>query len=135
MQNLASLVRPATMCEHMVRCAGTVLVTREQGKNNALIDSLSAIGISTLELPLIVSVPGPDVSKLPEVLRERSFDYVALTSPEAADVFLQGWREAGQPEVRIATVGKGVLQWHGVYAFDTPAPCPPEGFASSCVGT
>lgn len=35
------------------------------------------------------------------------YDYVLLTSPEAAMVFIDGWRDAGKPAVRIATVGAG----------------------------
>lgn len=88
--------------------AGPVLLTREEGKNKALMDSLSQEGISTLELPLIAAVPGPDVDRLPLVLRDEAYDYIILTSPEAADVFLRGWRDAGQPQLSIAAVGKGM---------------------------
>ena len=35
------------------------------------------------------------------------FEYVVVTSPEAAAVLLQGWREAGQPTLRyVASIGK-----------------------------
>lgn len=30
---------------------------------------------------------------------EERFDYVIITSPESAAVFMAGWRAAGQPEV------------------------------------
>ena len=36
---------------------------------------------------------------IPEVLSSRSFDWVAITSPEAASVFLEAWEEAGKPKV------------------------------------
>jgi uroporphyrinogen-III synthase len=36
-----------------------------------------------------------------------AFEYVVVTSPEAAAVLLQGWREAGQPTLRyVASIGK-----------------------------
>jgi len=45
--------------------------------------------------------------KLPTALREDQFDWVCITSPEAASVFLEGWRQAGKPSVRVAVVGAG----------------------------
>lgn len=44
---------------------------------------------------------------LPSVLTEEQFDWVVITSPEAAAVFLEGWRTAGEPDVHVAVVGKG----------------------------
>ena len=35
---------------------------------------------------------------------------MCITSPEAAKVFLRGWHEAGEPDVPIATVGKGTAK-------------------------
>lgn len=45
----------------------------------------------------------------PQVLAERAadFDWVCITSPEAASVFIEGWRAAGRPAVRLAVVGEG----------------------------
>jgi uroporphyrinogen-III synthase len=37
--------------------------------------------------------------KLPGALSSGAFDWVAITSPEAALVFLEAWREAGEPKV------------------------------------
>ncbi|PSC73789.1 uroporphyrinogen-III chloroplastic isoform X1 [Micractinium conductrix] len=86
-----------------------VVLTREQGKNGALRKVLEGRGISCLELPMVETVAGPDRDRLPEVLREQaaSFDWVCITSPEAASVFLEGWRAAGRPAVRLAVVGEG----------------------------
>ncbi len=46
------------------------------------------------------------------MLREESerFDWVCVTSPEAASVFMEGWREAGRPAVRVAVVGDGTAR-------------------------
>lgn len=40
-------------------------------------------------------------------LQGGGFDWVTITSPEAAAVFVEAWRQAGEPSVRIAVVGKG----------------------------
>jgi uroporphyrinogen-III synthase len=45
--------------------------------------------------------------ELPVALREEQFDWVCITSPEAASVFVEGWRAAGRPAVRVAVVGDG----------------------------
>lgn len=45
--------------------------------------------------------------RLPGLLRDEAWDWVAVTSPEAAAVFLEGWEAAGRPDVRVAVVGGG----------------------------
>lgn len=42
-------------------------------------------------------------AQLPEVLRTaaKEYDYVAVTSPEAATVFLEAWEAAGKPQVHL----------------------------------
>jgi uroporphyrinogen-III synthase len=44
-----------------------------------------------------------------QVLAEQhqQFDWVCITSPQAASVFLEGWALAGRPPVRLAVVGDG----------------------------
>ncbi|KAG2554246.1 hypothetical protein PVAP13_9KG649700 [Panicum virgatum] len=81
-----------------------VVVTRELGKNAKLIAALC------LELPLIKHVDGPDTDRLPEVLSNDKFDWITITSPEAAAVFLRGWKAAGSPKVRVAVVGAGTAR-------------------------
>ena len=44
---------------------------------------------------------------LPDRLASETFDWVCITSPEAASVFLEGWMLAGRPAVRVAVVGEG----------------------------
>ncbi len=61
--------------------------------------SLQQRGISVLELPLVETAVGPDRSELPDALTAGDHDWVIVTSPESASVFLQGWREAGKPQV------------------------------------
>eukprot|EP00877_Chromochloris_zofingiensis_P009438 jgi/Chrzof1/4748/Cz14g24240.t1_UROS1[v5.2] len=96
-----------------------VVVTREKGKNDKLIKSLAVHNIHCVELPLIEHAPGPDRDVLPAVLSQGGFDWVAVTSPESAAVFIEGWNQAGQPHVRVAVVGGGtreVLEQAGIQA-------------------
>lgn len=90
-----------------VSLANVVVLTREKGKNDKVKDMLHERGIKSIELPMVETAPGPDVDQLPLVLKSREFDWVAITSPEAANVFVKGWRAAGMPEVRIGVVGNG----------------------------
>lgn len=84
-----------------------VVLTREAGKNGKLMKRLESLGLNTLEMPLLETSPGPDKAHLPVVLSTETFDWICLTSPESASVFLEGWKEAHKPKVRIAVVGQG----------------------------
>ncbi|KAJ8762361.1 hypothetical protein K2173_007519 [Erythroxylum novogranatense] len=84
-----------------------VVVTRERGKNAKLIKALAKREISCLELPLIEHVEGPDLDRLPSILSDDSFDWIVITSPEAGSVFLNAWKAAGSPDVKIGVVGAG----------------------------
>ena len=77
-----------------------VVLTREAGKNGKLQAMLAVRGVPALELPLVETAPGPDRAALPGMLRAGGFDWVAITSPEAAAVFMEGWRAAGCPQAR-----------------------------------
>uniref|UniRef100_A0ACD5XCV6 Uncharacterized protein n=2 Tax=Avena sativa TaxID=4498 RepID=A0ACD5XCV6_AVESA len=90
--------------------APDVVVTREHGKNAKLVAALEKHNVHSLELPLIQHVEGPDTDRLSEVLRDEKFDWITVTSPEAAAVFLEGWKAAGSPKVRIAVVGAGTAR-------------------------
>ncbi|GJP40216.1 hypothetical protein CLOM_g24491 [Closterium sp. NIES-68] len=90
--------------------APLVVATREKGKNGKLMKALSAQGVSVMELPLIQHSDGPDTHRLPAVLREEQFEWIVVTSPEAASVFLTGWRAAGSPALRLAVVGGGTAE-------------------------
>lgn len=49
----------------------------------------------------------PDLEKLSSVLRDTTFDWIVITSPEAGLVFLDAWNAAGTPSVKIGVVGAG----------------------------
>ncbi|XP_043711242.1 uroporphyrinogen-III synthase, chloroplastic-like [Telopea speciosissima] len=84
-----------------------VVVTRECGKNEKLITALAKHGVNCLELPLIQHTEGPDFDRLSTVLSDTTFDWIVITSPEAGIVFLEAWKAAGTPKVRVGVVGAG----------------------------
>eukprot|EP00197_Chlamydomonas_leiostraca_P010590 CAMPEP_0202867360 /NCGR_PEP_ID=MMETSP1391-20130828/9267_1 /ASSEMBLY_ACC=CAM_ASM_000867 /TAXON_ID=1034604 /ORGANISM="Chlamydomonas leiostraca, Strain SAG 11-49" /LENGTH=287 /DNA_ID=CAMNT_0049547399 /DNA_START=64 /DNA_END=927 /DNA_ORIENTATION=- len=85
----------------------SVVLTREKGKNGKMMKALGKLNMDCIELPLIEHTDGPDKARLPDALKAGGFDWVAVTSPEAAAVFLEGWEAAGKPQVRVAVVGGG----------------------------
>ncbi|KAJ3673704.1 hypothetical protein LUZ60_005696 [Juncus effusus] len=84
-----------------------VVVTREKGKNDKLINALAKYNINCLEIPLIKCIPGPDADRLSDILIYEKFDWIIITSPEAGSVFLKAWKAAGNPRVKIGVVGAG----------------------------
>ncbi len=84
-----------------------VVLTREKGKNDKVKQMLDELGVQSIEVPMVETTLGPDAARLPEVLRTASFDWITVTSPEAASVFIDGWKATGKPDVRIGVVGKG----------------------------
>ena len=104
----------------------TVALTREVGKNTKLQKTIesserlkhlfstnddSESSIQTLELPCIAHADGPDTDKLPSTLSSKQFDYIAITSPEAAKVFASAWKEVGEPQLGVvAAVGKATKE-------------------------
>ncbi|KAJ9527343.1 hypothetical protein QJQ45_025608 [Haematococcus lacustris] len=115
--NPASRVAPGTQhtaclagrrtCQAQASPRASVVLTREQGKNDKMLEALTRHGLHCIELPLIQHQDGPDRATLPALLREGQHDWVAVTSPEAAAVFLEAWEAAGRPQVRVAVVGAG----------------------------
>ncbi|XXG70776.1 hypothetical protein AAC387_Pa07g0180 [Persea americana] len=93
-------------CQNMHDNKPKVVVTRQHGKNKTLITALGRYGVPCLELPLIEHIKGPDRNRLSTVLNT-AFDWILITSPEAASVFLDAWKAAGTPNVRIGVVGAG----------------------------
>ncbi|KAK4787905.1 hypothetical protein SAY86_011738 [Trapa natans] len=84
-----------------------VVVTRERGKNGKLINALAQYRVACLEIPLIQHTKGPDFDCLPSILTGAAFEWVVITSPEAGSVFLEAWKDAGTPNVKVSVVGIG----------------------------
>ncbi|KAL7487449.1 hypothetical protein ACHAW6_013029 [Cyclotella cf. meneghiniana] len=99
--------------------AFVVALTREKGKNDKLRDALlsseriekliisSETSIQIHEIPCIEHADGPDTAILASTLSSNQFDYLVVTSPEAANLFASAWVEAGRPKLGVlAAVGK-----------------------------
>ncbi|KAK4770535.1 hypothetical protein SAY87_031067 [Trapa incisa] len=63
--------------------------------------------VACLEIPLIQHTKGPDFDCLPSILTGAAFEWVVITSPEAGSVFLEAWKDAGTPNVKVSVVGIG----------------------------
>ena len=100
-----------------------IALTREKGKNDKLMNALlsnerirqisetSGMALQIHELPCIEHADGPDTEKLAPTLTSSRFDYVAITSPEAAIVLATAWIEAGRPNLgMVAAVGKATQE-------------------------
>ena len=104
-----------------------VAMTRELGKNAKLEKAIileqsssssssssscssSGITLQPIELPCIAHADGPDYPRLFETLQNYHWDYVAVTSPEAARVLASVWKDcdfaAGATAPSVAAVGK-----------------------------
>ena len=109
-----------------------VALTREEGKNNKLkkalesnskiiqiLASSSTSAMDVNEIPCIAHADGPDLNVLGETLSSTDFDYIAITSPEAAKVFATSWIDADRPEVGlVAAVGKATQEALTAYGID-----------------
>lgn len=86
-----------------VESSASVVLTRQAGSNNKARSLLISKGVRTIELPLIEFKLRPEAGYLREILTRKKFDWVALTSPQAARVFVDAWKAATSPPIRIAT--------------------------------
>lgn len=79
----------------------TVALTREEGKNDKLRRQIEQnhpelfSKLDLVELPCIEHASGPDYDKLSETLTAQQWDYVIVTSPEAAKVLASAWPATG----------------------------------------
>ncbi|KAL7546501.1 hypothetical protein ACHAWF_009864 [Thalassiosira exigua] len=94
-----------------------IALTREEGKNGKLrrallsSDRIKQLPVQLQELPCIEHADGPDTHKLSLTLASSQFDYIAITSPEAAKVMAAAWIEAGRPNLgMVAAVGKATQE-------------------------
>jgi uroporphyrinogen-III synthase len=87
-----------------------VAATREQGKNEQLIKGIRDIHLNPVELPCIAHADGPDFSSLQDTLVNNHWDYVTITSPEAARVLSSVWQhctwQKKTPPPAVVAVGK-----------------------------
>lgn len=88
-----------------------VTLTREDGKNGKLRKKIQetkgvADCIEILEMPCIEHAVGPDYEQLSSTLLSGEWDYVAITSPEAANVLASAWDVVRDNPIPVVAVGK-----------------------------
>jgi len=86
-----------------------VALTREEGKNDKLRTDLeNMLGDAAIleEMPCVAHADGDDFDKLDSTLKDSDWDYVAVTSPEAARVLAQVWNTDDTLDISVVAVGK-----------------------------
>ena len=118
-------MRVAAVASAEGRGRARVVLTREAGQNDKLGRILAEMhGVASLEVPLIEFGDAKDTKRLPEALRDEVWDWVVVTSPEAAKVLVTAWWTAGRKPLRTAAVGGGtakVLAASGLAPAFTPS--------------
>jgi len=91
--------------------APAAFLTREDGKNGKLEALLASRGIKCAELPCIAFERLAGFDELQVALKTGGHGWVVITSPEAAGVFVEAWRAAGEPpRPPLASVGAGTAR-------------------------
>lgn len=116
----------------------TVALTREDGKNGKLIKKIQAntnlsSKIELLELPCIEHATGPDIDILGSTLESKKWDYVAITSPEAAKVVASAWDSVRDDPPSVVAVGKATektLESFGIEVAFVPSKATAETLAA-----
>jgi uroporphyrinogen III methyltransferase/synthase len=92
----------------------TIVLLRAKGQGGALAPGFLALGARVVNVPLIAIAPPEDPAPLAAAIAAiASYDWVALTSPNAASAFLQGLEATGVPpgealtRTKVASVGPG----------------------------
>lgn len=115
-----------------------VALTREEGKNGKLKKALLnenelSSSIQVKELPCIAHADGPDLGILADRLKSERWDYVAVTSPEAARVLHTAWDTTVQQNPPpVSAVGKATEQTLKELGIDVTF-CPSKATAATLV--
>jgi uroporphyrinogen-III synthase len=117
--------QPTSLAATMDRTV--VALTREDGKNGKLIKRIQENSdlnekVELVELPCIEHASGPDFEQLGATLTSARWDYVAVTSPEAAKVLASAWADYAVKEddplhPAVCAVGKATekaLEGYGI---------------------
>jgi uroporphyrinogen-III synthase len=122
-----------------------IALTREEGKNGKLERELrEALGkgndddtVQLEELPCIAHRDGNDFNRLESTLRDGAWDYIAVTSPEAARVLSTAWNNVLKQNddvkmPKVAVVGKATQA--ALEKLDIPVDfCPSKATAMTLV--
>jgi len=121
-----------------------VALTREKGKNAKLESALKDLQctgsqiVESIELPCIEHADGPDYHSLQSTLTTETFDYVIITSPEAARVLSSVWNAEFDSKFNVAAVGKAtgvVLEQAGIPVSFCPSKATAETLAKELPAT
>lgn len=118
-----------------------VAVTREHGKNSEILKAIGndpELGSSTkiMELSCIEHATGVDIDKLGPALKSKDWDYVAVTSPEAAKVLASAWdgvRDNPLPVVAVGVATEKALQVFSIDVCFTPSKATAETLVAELV--
>eukprot|EP00934_Nitzschia_sp_Nitz4_P003076 Nitzschia sp. Nitz4//scaffold48_size128905//81693//82598//NITZ4_003607-RA/size128905-processed-gene-0.251-mRNA-1//-1//CDS//3329553003//3066//frame0 len=124
-------------------CPIRIATTREQGKNGALVSGVKDMislpsTVECLELSCIQHAPGPDVHSLRKILTQNAWDYVVVTSPEAANVLIPNWDVVRGAPIPVAAVGgatKEMLERSGIQVAFFPSKATAATLAKELVPT
>lgn len=139
LQHAQSWITRRTLQRRSSLCASesstiVVAATREQGKNDILMKGIQELNLTPVELPCIAHADGPDFSLLQGMLQENHWDYVTITSPEAARVLASAWKHCTWENAppAVVAVGKATEECLKVAGIDV-AFCPSKATAEVLV--
>ncbi len=101
-----------------------VALTRPPEKDAELAEHLRAVGLEPVSVPVLAYEKLEEGYEALEIALTEPWDWVVITSPEAARYFIGAWYLAGAPEVRIAALGpstKAVLEGQGLEVAFVPS--------------
>ncbi len=101
-----------------------VALTRPPEKDAELAERLRAVGLEPVFVPGVAYEKQEEGYEALQVALTEPWDWVVLTSPEAARYFVGAWYLVGAPEVRIAALGsstRAVLEGQGVEVVFEPS--------------
>uniref|UniRef100_A0A7S4ATH7 Uroporphyrinogen-III synthase n=1 Tax=Pseudo-nitzschia australis TaxID=44445 RepID=A0A7S4ATH7_9STRA len=104
-------IRAATAIAAAEHTPIVITLTREDGKNEKLIKKMEENSqlmeeIDVLEMPCIEHAVGPDYEQLSSTLLSERWDFVAITSPEAANILASAWDAVRDNPLPVVAVGK-----------------------------
>jgi len=82
-----------------------VVLTRPEEKDAELKSLLAAAGVEAVSVPVVAYVRLEEGYRALEAALGEPWDWVVLTSPEAARYFIGAWYLAGAPAVPLAAIG------------------------------
>ena len=114
-----------------------VALTRPPEKDAELAQRLEEEGFSPVFVPVVAYEKLEDGYEALEIALTEPWDWVVITSPEAARYFIGAWYLAGAPEVRIAALGpstKAVLEGQGLEVAFVPSRAEGKALAAELPG-